>query len=214
MGVLSDEKLAELRSTTISERGNKLDVAIRLSRLTQTHIAQSIGVEATLISNLKLGNRRRLPLAIATKIADYFGCEPTDLFPPEDIIRELTMLPDLPRPVERARSSRAGTKRPHRAQRKQPDLIYPLPPHLEKQRIAVFEMLTDARLAKGLTLQEVADRLNRTRQQVEQWESAARHLRIDSLMEWADALGFRFCLEPVQMTTLLTSECHGTSSVQ
>lgn len=213
MGVLSAEKLVDLRSTSISERGNRLDVAIRLSRLTQGYIAKSLGVKATLISNLKLGKRRKLSIGIATKIADYFGCEPEDLFPPEDIVRELALL-DLPRPVQRAHSPKAGTKRAHRAQRKQPDLIYPLPPHLEKQRIGIFEMLTDARLAKGLTLQEVADRLNRTRQQVEQWESAARHLRIDSLMEWADALGFRFCLEPVQMTTVLTAESHGTSSVQ
>ena len=57
-------------------------------------------------------------------------------------------------------------------------------------------MLTDARLAKGLTLQEVADQLDRTRQQVEQGETAARNVRIDTLMEWANALGFRVCLEP------------------
>jgi transcriptional regulator with XRE-family HTH domain len=77
-------------------------------------------------------------------------------------------------------------------------VVYPLPEHLEKQRLAVIEMLTDARLAQSMTLQELADRLHRTRQQIEQWESAARHVRIDSLMEWADALGLQLCLESVQ----------------
>jgi transcriptional regulator with XRE-family HTH domain len=196
MGVLSAEKLADLRSTTVSDRGNRFDVAIRLSRLTQTHIAKSLHVAPTVVSNLKLGKRRKLSVEMATRIAEYFGCDPVDLFPPDAIVRELSKLADVARPVQRAHSPTAGTKRPNRARRKQPpDFVYPLPPHLEKQRIAMFEMLTDARLAKGLTLQQVADRLNRTRQQIEQWESAARHLRIDSIMEWADVLGFRFCLE-------------------
>jgi transcriptional regulator with XRE-family HTH domain len=65
-------------------------------------------------------------------------------------------------------------------------------------------MLTDARLSKGMTLQEVADRLDRTRQQIEQWESGARHLRIDSFMEWAEALGYRFCLEQINSMAAAT----------
>jgi len=155
-----------------------------------------------------LGKRRRLTLKMANKIAEYFGCEPTDLFPPEDINQELG-LPDLARPVARAWSPSAGTKRARRAPRTLAEFVYPLPEHLEKQRKALFEMLTDARLAKALTLQEVADRLDRTRQQVEQWETAARNVRIDTFMAWADALGFRVCLEP----TAQSQELAGPPSI-
>ena len=197
MGVLNAEKLAELRGASVSDRGNRLDIAIRLSRLTQGYIAKSLHMAPGLISNLKHGKRRTLSLETARKLAEYFGCDESDLFPPEHIVRELT-LPDLARPVVRPRSPEAGTKRLRRAARKQREFVYPMPAHLEKQRLAIFEMLTDARLTRGLTLQEVANRLDRTRQQVEQWESAARHLRIDTLMEWADVLGFRVCLEPVR----------------
>jgi hypothetical protein len=114
----------------------------------------------------------------------------------------------------RSRSPKAVKKKPLRSQRKRPEWVYPMPAHLEKQRLSIFEMLTDARLAQGLTLQEVADRLDRTRQQVEQWESAARHLRIDTIMEWAEVLGFRFCLEPVRPSTSDVAQAMGPPRVQ
>lgn len=198
MGVLSAEKLAELRASNPSERGNRLDLAIRLSKLPQGLIAKSIQVTPGFLSRLKLGRRRRISTDTANKVAAFFGCEATDLFPSEDLIRTLATMRDLPRALARPRSSSAGTKRPKRRQRKLTEFVYPLPARLEKQRQALFEMLTDARLASGFTLQEIADQLDRTRQQVEQWESAVRNVRIDTFIEWADALGFRVCLERSQ----------------
>src|SRR5688572_24773428 len=109
MGVLNEESLAELRSAGISERGNRLDIAIRLSRLPQGHIAKSLHVAPTLISNLKWGRRKRLPLELANRFAEYFGCDVGELFPPENVVQRLTSLPDLPRPVMRSRSPKAGT---------------------------------------------------------------------------------------------------------
>ena len=47
MGVLTEDKLAALRIATLSERGNRLDIAIKLSRLTQQHIAKSLRLPAT-----------------------------------------------------------------------------------------------------------------------------------------------------------------------
>jgi transcriptional regulator with XRE-family HTH domain len=198
MGVLSRKHIVELRQAAPNDRGNRLDVAIRLSGLRQGHIARALNVPQSVISNVKLGRRNKVTVEFANRCAAFFGCTADDLFPAEHIIQRFAALPDLSRPVERPRSAAAGTKRRRRGQRSSPPLVYPLPDHLEKQRLAVIEMLTDARLAQSMTLQELADRLHRTRQQIEQWESAARHVRIDSLMEWADALGLQLCLESIQ----------------
>lgn len=198
MGMLTAEQLEELRAAAVSERGNRLDVAIRMTGMTQQQIAAAVGIRPGVLSTLKLARRKTLPTDVAERFAAFFGCQPEDLFPAVQVVRELLTLTELPRPVQRPRSRQAGTKRPRRAVRKQPDRIYPLPEHLDRQRLALSEMLTDARLTKGLTLQQLADGLNRTRQQIEQWESSAHHIRIDSLMEWADALGYRVCLEPLR----------------
>jgi len=195
MGVLTDRKLEELRAAKFSERGNRLDLAIRLSGIPQRHIAHSLKIPVAAFSAIKTGQRRKVPLDLANKIGDYFGCSPTDLFPPGDVIVGLS-IPDLVRPLVRPKT--AFKRRAKRLPRKRPELVYPLAGHLEKQILAIFQMLTDARVAQRMTLQELGDKLDRTRQQIEQWESAMTHLRVDSLAEWADALGYRLFIEPIR----------------
>jgi transcriptional regulator with XRE-family HTH domain len=60
----------------------------------------------------------------------------------------------------------------------------------------VAQKLYQARVERGLTLQDVADALGRTRQQVDQWESGKTFLTLPVLTEWAMTLGFDVLLVP------------------
>lgn len=77
--MLNEEKLAALRATSCEP--NRVRVAMALLPVTQVQLAEAIGVEQSTISKVVTGRHSRLPLALAQKLAGYFGCQVEDLFP-------------------------------------------------------------------------------------------------------------------------------------
>jgi hypothetical protein len=67
MGVLSRKHIVELRQAAPNDRGNRLDVAIRLSGLRQGHIARALNVPQSVISNVKLGRRNKVTVEFANR---------------------------------------------------------------------------------------------------------------------------------------------------
>lgn len=58
----------------------------------------------------------------------------------------------------------------------------------------IIKLLYDIRLEKGWTRAELADRLGKHVNQIITWESGVINPRLDSLTDWANALGYEFDL--------------------
>jgi plasmid maintenance system antidote protein VapI len=77
--VLSEHQLAQLRRAPGDP--NRLRRAMELVGLTQVQLAEAIGVTQSHVNKIVNGNYVSLPLEMAQRLSDYFGC-PTDLLFP------------------------------------------------------------------------------------------------------------------------------------
>lgn len=80
---LSDEQLAQLRTSDVGPSGNRLWKAIELRELRQADLAAAVGLTQPYISDVVRGRHSTITVENAHKFADYFGCTIEDLFPPK-----------------------------------------------------------------------------------------------------------------------------------
>lgn len=76
--MLTEQQLAIVRSEPGS---NRMARAMGLTRVTQTTLADAIGLSQPYVSDVIRGRYRTITVANARKFADFFGCSIDDLFP-------------------------------------------------------------------------------------------------------------------------------------
>lgn len=62
----------------------------------------------------------------------------------------------------------------------------------------ITKLLREIRIEKGWTQEELSAKLGKHVNQVTVWESGLTNPRLDSLLAWADALGYEFDLMLIQ----------------
>lgn len=62
----------------------------------------------------------------------------------------------------------------------------------------IIKLLREIRLERGMTQEELSQKLGKHVNQVTVWESGLTNPRLDSLLAWADALGYEFDLMLIQ----------------
>ncbi len=78
---LTPRKLSALRHESAGEAGNRLAAAMRLAELTQSELADRIGLTQPYISAVATGRHSTITVENAHKFAEFFGCSIEDLFP-------------------------------------------------------------------------------------------------------------------------------------
>lgn len=78
--VLTSKQLAALRRAP-ADKGNRLAAAIDLTQVTQTALADELGMGNTYVSDVVRGRYQTVTMANARRFAEYFGCSIEDLFP-------------------------------------------------------------------------------------------------------------------------------------
>lgn len=76
--MLTEQQLAIVRSEPGS---NRMARAMGLTRVTQTTLADAIGLSQPYVSDVIRGRYKTITVANARKFADFFGCSIEDLFP-------------------------------------------------------------------------------------------------------------------------------------
>ena len=76
--MLTEQQLAIVRSEPGS---NRMARAMGLTRVTQTTLADAIGLSQPYVSDVIRGRYKTITVANARKFADFFGCSIDDLFP-------------------------------------------------------------------------------------------------------------------------------------
>ena len=77
--VLKEHQLAQLRRSP--GEPNRVKKAMDLLELTQVQVADAIGVTQSHINKIANGKYSELNWDTVRKLSDYFGCDPTVLFP-------------------------------------------------------------------------------------------------------------------------------------
>lgn len=62
----------------------------------------------------------------------------------------------------------------------------------------IIKLLREIRIERGMTQEELSQKLGKHVNQVTVWESGLTNPRLDSLLLWADALGYEFDLMLIQ----------------
>lgn len=78
---LTPEQIDALRSVPLGDMPNKLRVAAKMVAAKQADIADEIGIAASNLSDIFNGKYVDLQFETTRKLADFFGCDPRDLFP-------------------------------------------------------------------------------------------------------------------------------------
>lgn len=78
---LTPEQIEALRSVPLGEMANKLKVAAGMVGARQADIATEIEMAASNLSDIFNGKYVDLQFETTRKLADFFGCDPRDLFP-------------------------------------------------------------------------------------------------------------------------------------
>lgn len=76
--MLTEQQLAIVRSEPGS---NRMARAMGLTQVTQTTLADAIGLSQPYVSDVIRGRYKTITVANARKFADFFGCSIEDLFP-------------------------------------------------------------------------------------------------------------------------------------
>lgn len=78
---LTPEQLEALKAVPLGEMPNKLRIALALSQASQTDIVAETGIATPNLSRIVNGKYVDIHWATVQKLADFFGCDPRDLFP-------------------------------------------------------------------------------------------------------------------------------------
>ena len=80
-GMLTEQQLAVLRA---SARTRRVATAISLAGVTQSTVAEAIGVTQAYVSDVARARYSTITVESARKFTRFFGCSIDDLFPPRD----------------------------------------------------------------------------------------------------------------------------------
>lgn len=78
---LTAKQLNELRSSPVTETGNRLGRAIKISGVSLSAIHDETELSVSYISDTARGRYRTITVDNASKLAGFFGCAIEDLFP-------------------------------------------------------------------------------------------------------------------------------------
>lgn len=82
---LTPRQLKELQRAHVDEP-NKVRKAIELAGVTQTQVADAVGLTQPHVSEIANGKYTSLPLETARRLAGYFGCSIDELFPAREAV--------------------------------------------------------------------------------------------------------------------------------
>lgn len=84
--MLESTQLEQLKSAPVDPRiGNRVALAIKLAGLTQTKVAESVGMTIPHLSDICRGRYRTVRLDTAQKLAAFLGCSSDDIFPSQGV---------------------------------------------------------------------------------------------------------------------------------
>ncbi len=83
---LTSQKLVALRETQTPEIGNKLALALELADASQADLMRATDLSRQYISDVACGRYPNITIDNAWKFAQFFGCDPGDLFPAREAI--------------------------------------------------------------------------------------------------------------------------------
>lgn len=78
---LTPEQIEALRAVPLGEMPNKLRIAMALAQANQSDIIEETGIATPNLSRIVNGKYVDLQFETTRKLADFFGCDPRDLFP-------------------------------------------------------------------------------------------------------------------------------------
>lgn len=78
---LTSKQLAELRRRPVTDVGNKLGLAIEIADIRQADVVEHTGYTPQYVSDVVRGRFSDINMENAWKFAQFFGCDPGDLFP-------------------------------------------------------------------------------------------------------------------------------------
>jgi transcriptional regulator with XRE-family HTH domain len=195
---LTAAELAWLREQPYNTAGNRLDLALSITKTRTSEVAAAVGVGQPRLSNIKNGSGKRhlrIRVEVAEQIAAYFGCEVEDLFATTELTLRMPTREPATLKGAFAYKQRAAGRFAGRSVNGQSRKLPP-PEWVQREYQALVEELVDRRVALRLALADVAEQSGgRSRQQVEQWESGSG-INVDSLLQWAAALKMRVLLIP------------------
>ena len=68
----------------LSSMPNRLRIALALAKVKQVDVRRATDIPGPNLSNLVRGAYGTVTIVTARKLADFFGCQIEDLFPPRD----------------------------------------------------------------------------------------------------------------------------------
>ena len=78
---LTPEQVHALRSVPIGTMANKVRLARTMLAITQTSVAEKVGLSSPQLSDIERGEYKDIPLENGRDLAEFFGCAIEDLFP-------------------------------------------------------------------------------------------------------------------------------------
>lgn len=78
---LTPEQLDALKAVPLGDMPNKLRIALALAQASQNDVVEETGIATPNLSKIVNGKYVDLNWANARKLADFFDCDPRDLFP-------------------------------------------------------------------------------------------------------------------------------------
>lgn len=78
---LSPEQIEALKAVPLGEMPNKLRIALALAQVNQSDVAAETDLATPNLSKIVNGKYADINWVTVQKLADYFGCDPRDLFP-------------------------------------------------------------------------------------------------------------------------------------
>lgn len=78
---LTPDQIEAMKAVPLGAMPNKLRIALALAQTSQSEIVAETGIATPNLSKIVNGKYGDLNWATAHKLADFFGCDPRDLFP-------------------------------------------------------------------------------------------------------------------------------------
>jgi len=78
---LTPEQIDALKAVPLGGMPNKLRIALALAQVNQSDVAEETAIATPNLSKIVNGKYGDINWTTAQKIAEFFGCDPRDLFP-------------------------------------------------------------------------------------------------------------------------------------